>query len=116
MGSDKQDSPYYRGNSGPMRHMKMTPAEAIMYGDRLTVWNAIRLLQAWSPLLHYGQQFLATDDPYRKSLIVGEAAGWLAEQTDSKADDELVALLQELMQTPEAKELVSWIVDYWVEG
>ena len=46
-----------------MPRYEMTPAEVAEYGDRLNVWQAIRLLQTWSPLLEYGQRFLNTADP-----------------------------------------------------
>jgi hypothetical protein len=89
-----------------MPQFAMTPAEEQQYGSTLNIWQAIRLLQAWSPLLGYGQKFLAETDPYKKGLIVAEAAEWLAAQTDSEVDDQLVRHLSEVAKTSEGEQLI----------
>jgi hypothetical protein len=89
-----------------MPQFAMTPAEEEQYGSTLNIWQAIRLLQAWSPLLGYGQKFLAETDPYKKGLIVAEAAEWLAAQTDSEVDDQLVRHLSEVAKTSEGEQLI----------
>jgi hypothetical protein len=85
---------------------EMTPAEAAEYGNTLNIWQAIRLLQTWSPLLAYGQKFVNAIDPYQKGLIVGEAAEWLASKTDSQVDDQLVRHLAEVAKTKEGEQLI----------
>ena len=85
---------------------EMTAAEEQQYGNSLNIWQAIRLLQTWSPLLQYGQKFLATIDPYEKGLVVGEAAEWLASKTDSEVDDQLVRHLSEVAKTSEGEQLI----------
>jgi hypothetical protein len=85
---------------------EMTAAEQQQYGNSLNIWQAIRLLQTWSPLLQYGQKFLATIDPYEKGLVVGEAAEWLASKTDSDVDDQLVRHLSEVAKTSEGEQLI----------
>jgi hypothetical protein len=84
----------------------MTPAEQAEYGNTLNIWQAIRLLQTWSPLLAYGQKFVQAIDPYQKGLIVGEAAEWLASKTDSEVDDQLVRHLAEVAKTKEGEQLI----------
>jgi hypothetical protein len=84
----------------------MTAAETAEYGNSLNIWQAIRLLQTWSPLLAYGQRFVNTVDPYQKGLIVGEAAEWLASKTDSEVDDQLVRHLAEVAKTKEGEQLI----------
>jgi len=85
---------------------EMTSAEEAQYGSSLNIWQAIRLLQTWSPLLQYGQKFLGTPDPYEKGLVVGEAAEWLASKTDAKVDDELVQHLADVAKTDEGERLI----------
>ena len=87
-----------------------TPAEQAQYGNTLNLWQSLMLLQRWSPLIGYGQRFLAEIDPYRKSLIVSEAAEWLASQTQAQADDQLVRMLADLLKTKEGEALVRWIL------
>jgi len=87
-----------------------TPAEAAKYGNALNLWQSLMLLQKWSPLIGFGQRFVNEVDPYKKSIIVGEAAEWLASQTAAQADDQLVRLLSDLLRTKEGEALVRWIL------
>lgn len=87
---------------------EMTAAEQAEYGNTLNIWQAIRLLQTWSPLLAYGQKFVNTVDPYAKSLIVAEALEWLASKTDATVDDQLVRLVSDIAKTKEGEQLVRY--------
>lgn len=92
-----------------------TPAELEKYGASLNIWQQLQLLSAWSPLIGFGQRFVNEADPYRKSLIVSEAAEWLASKTDAKADDQLVRHLAEILKTPQGEALVRFLLSQ-VEG
>lgn len=85
---------------------EMTAAEQAEYGNTLNIWQAIRLLTAWQPLIAYGQRFVQTVDPYAKSLIVAEAAEWLASKTDAQVDDQLVRHLAAVAETKEGESLI----------
>ena len=39
-----------------MPSFEMTAAESAQYGNSLTIWQKLALIQAWSPLLTYAQQ------------------------------------------------------------
>jgi hypothetical protein len=92
-----------------MENYGATPAEMTQYGN-LNLWQSLMLLQRWSPLIAFGQRFVNEIDPYRKSLVVSEAAEWLASQTKAEADDQLVRLLADLLKTPQGENLVRWIL------
>jgi hypothetical protein len=85
-----------------------TPAELEQYGNKLSIWQQIQLLQAWAPLIGYGQRFVNESDPYKRSIVVSEAAEWLASKTNATADDQLVKLLADLLKTKEGESLVRW--------
>jgi len=85
-----------------------TPDELEKYGANLSIWQQLALLQAWSPLIGYGQRFINEADPYKRSIIVSEASEWLASKTDAQADDQLVRLLGDLLKTKEGENLVRW--------
>ena len=87
-----------------------TPAEEAHYGSNLNLWQSLMLLQRWSPLIGYGQRFVGEIDPYKKSIIVSEAAEWLASQTKAQADDQVVRLLSDMLKTKEGEALVRWIL------
>jgi hypothetical protein len=89
-----------------MPKYEMTAAEQQQYGDVLNIWQALRLLQTWAPLVNYAREFVATVDPYKKSLVVAQAAEWLASKTDATADDQLVRHLSAVLKTKEGEELV----------
>jgi hypothetical protein len=91
-----------------MPAFEMTASEQAEYGNSLNVWQALRLLQTWHPLVAYGQRFVQETDPYKKSLIVAEASEWVASKTDAKMDDQAVKLLADLLRTKEGEHLVRW--------
>lgn len=89
-----------------MPQFEMTAQEQAQYGNTLNIWQAIKLLQTWSPLIAYGQRFVQTVDPYAKSLIVSEACEWLAAKTDASLDDHLVRYVSDVLKTKEGEALV----------
>jgi hypothetical protein len=91
-----------------MPQFEMTAAEEQQYGNSLNVWQALRLLQTWHPLVAYGQRFVQEIDPYKKALIVAEASEWVASKTDATLDDQAVKLLANLLRTKEGENLVRW--------
>jgi hypothetical protein len=91
-----------------MPSYEATPEELNQYGAGLSIWQQIALLQAWAPLIGYGQRFVNELDPYKKGLIVAEAAEWLAGRTDAKADDQAVKLIADLLKSPQGEALVRW--------
>lgn len=91
-----------------MPAFEMTAAEQAEYGNSLNIWQALRLLQTWHPLVAYGQRFVQELDPYKKSLIVAEALEWVAAKTEAQLDDQAVKLLADLLRTKEGEALVRW--------
>lgn len=87
-----------------------TPAEEAKYGSALNLWQSLMLLQRWSPLIGFGQAFVNERDPYKRGLIVSDAAEWLASQTQATVDDELVKHLADLLKTAEGERLVRWVL------
>ncbi len=85
-----------------------TADEYAKYGERLTIWQQLALLQSWAPLIGYGQRFINEIDPYKKSLVVSDACEWLASKTSAQADDQLVRLVADIMKTPQGEALVRW--------
>lgn len=91
--------------------IEMTPDEFAKYGSsRLTIWQQLALLQAWSPLLGYGQRFVQEADPYKRSMIIADACEWLASKTDTPLDNELVSNLIPIFKTAEGERFVRWML------
>ncbi len=91
-----------------MPNYEATPAELEKYGGNLSIWDQIRLLQSWAPLVGYAQRFVQTADPYAKAVVVSDAAEWVASKTDAQVDDQLVRMLGDLLKTKEGEALVRW--------
>ena len=91
-----------------MPNYEATPEELQKYGANLSIWEQLRLLSAWSPLIGYGQRFVQTADPYQKAMIASEACEWLAAKTDSQLDDQLVQHVVAVLKTKEGEQLVRW--------
>jgi hypothetical protein len=89
-----------------MPQFEMTAAEEQQYGSTLTIWQALRLLQTWSPLVNYAREFVNAVDPYQKSVVVAQACEWLASKTDSALDDQLVRHVADVLKTKEGEQLV----------
>lgn len=87
-----------------------TADEYARYGDRLTIWQQLALLQKFAPLIGFAQRFAITADPFQRSLVVAECCEWLASQTGSVLDDELVKHLAAVMRTAEGESLVRWVL------
>lgn len=115
IGISHSDGAYSRGAITSRRtHMEpntygATPAEVAQYGN-LNLWQSLMLLQRWSPLLAYGQRYLAESDPYKRALVVSDAVEWLASQTKASVDDELVKRLAAVLKTDAGEALVRWVV------
>jgi hypothetical protein len=78
----------------------------------MTVWEKIRLLQEWSPLVTFIQAFLATNDPHAKSMVAADAAEWAAAKTPgTTVDDELVGHIAAILASPQGEAFLRWIVD-----
>lgn len=92
-----------------------TADEYAKYGATLSIWDQLRLLQAWAPLIGYGQRFVNEIDPYKRGLVVSDACEWLASKTDSPLDDQLVRHLAEVLKTPQGESLVRFVL-LTVEG
>lgn len=89
---------------------EMTPDEVAQYGNSLTIWQKLALLNTFAPLLAFGQRFIGSPDPYAKAVVISECCEWLAGKTDSGLDDELVKHVVALLKTREGENLVRWAI------
>lgn len=116
IGISHSDGAYSRGRITSRRTHLMseqfgaTPAEVAQYGNTLNIWQSLMLLQRWAPLVGYGQRFVNEADPYKRSVIVSEAAEWLASQTKAQLDDQFVRLFADVLKTPQGEALVRFIL------
>lgn len=88
----------------------MDGSENLFGENRLGLWDKIRLLHEWSPVLSYVQEFLATDDVHERSLVVSNFCEWLASKTPgTTVDDELVKHVDAILRTAEGEAMLRWV-------
>jgi hypothetical protein len=79
--------------------------------DTMNIFEKLKLLAEWSPLLTFAQQLASEEDMHAKAVIVSEAMEWVASRTDLEWDDELTSLLSDILVSEEGEALVRWILD-----
>lgn len=85
------------------------------YGAGLSIWDQLRLVQEWSPLLGFLQRLVAETDQFKQGLIIADGLEWLASKSQTKVDDEAVRLISEAVRTPQGEALIRWVISK-VEG
>lgn len=87
-----------------------TADEYAKYGERLSIWQQLALIQKYAPLIGYCQRFVQTADPFKQGLVIAEACEWLASNTGSTLDDELVKHVAAVLRSAEGEALVRWVL------
>jgi hypothetical protein len=77
----------------------------------MNIFEKLRLLAEWSPLLTYMQTLAAEDDIHAKAVIVAEALEWVATRTEIEWDDELASHMSDILVSEEGEAFVRWILE-----
>ena len=77
----------------------------------MNIFEKLRLLAEWSPLLTYMQTLAAEDDIHAKAVIVAEALEWVATRTEIELDDELASHVSDILVSEEGEAFVRWILE-----
>jgi hypothetical protein len=77
----------------------------------MNIFEKLRLLAEWSPLLTYMQTLAAEDDMHAKAVIVAEALEWVATRTEIEWDDELASHVNDILVSEEGEAFVRWILE-----
>jgi len=77
----------------------------------MNIFEKLRLLAEWSPLLTFAQQLAAEDDIHAKAVIVADAMEWVASRTEIEWDDELASHISDILVSEEGEAFVRWILD-----
>lgn len=77
----------------------------------MNLFEKLRLLTEYAPLLTYMQDLVAEEDVHGRAVIAADAARWLAEKTDVTWDEELIELVADILKSDEGEALVRWIIE-----
>jgi hypothetical protein len=73
-------------------------------------------LVSYLPLIPLLQRIAAGGDPVQQSLAIMELLRFGTAKTPTAKDDELLALLEPVMRTPEGEALVRWVAEQLTAG
>jgi hypothetical protein len=73
-------------------------------------------LVSYLPLIPLLQRIANNSDPNARAVAILELLRFGAGRTPSSLDDELLALLEPALRTPESQKLVQWLADKLTAG
>lgn len=82
-----------------------------LYGASLPIFDKLKLLAEWAPLIGRLQGVLNADTPHEQALAIVKTLQWAAGKSSGTAiDDEAVAHLDAVLRSPEGKAFFDWVV------
>ena len=82
----------------------------------MNIFEKIRLISEYAPLLTYLQQLAEADEMTDKVSVAADAAEWIATKTEMEWDDEVVSLVADILRSDEGGALIEWIVERVNDG
>jgi len=82
----------------------------------MTIFDKIRLISEYAPLLTYLQKLSEADEMTDKVSVAADAAEWIATKTELEWDDEVVSLVADILRSDEGSALIEWIVEKMKDG
>ena len=82
----------------------------------MNIFDKIRLISEYAPLLSYLQQLADADEMTDKVSVAADAAEWIATKTELEWDDEVVSLVADILRSDEGAALIEWIVEKIKDG
>lgn len=89
--------------------------ESEEYGA-LPLFDKLRLLAEWMPLVNRIQLIAAAQTPHEQALAVIDAAQWAAGRTGTEIDDEALAHIEAVLKTPEGQAFFEWALKKFEEA
>ena len=77
----------------------------------MNIFEKLKLLAEWSPLLTFAQRLAGEDDMHAKAVIVTEAMEWVASRTEVEWDDELASHISDILVSEEGEAFVRLILE-----
>lgn len=84
--------------------------------DGLSIFDKIKLLTEWSPILAHVQAITAATTPHEQAVAIIDTLQFAAGKTDTPVDDEALQHLENVLMTPEGREAFAWVVTKIAKG
>ena len=81
-----------------------------LYGSNLSLFEKLKLLAEWSPLLGKLQAIVTAPDPHEQALAIIGALEWAAGKTGTAIDDEAMQHIEAILRSDAGKAAFQWAV------
>lgn len=81
-----------------------------IYGANMPLFDKLRLLAEWAPLIGRLQAVMDAKTPHEQSLAVVKALQWAAGKSGTEIDDEATMHIEAVLRSPEGKAAFQWAV------
>ena len=88
----------------------MTPDEIEQEYGSFPLFEKLRLLAEWSPLLSRLQLVATARTPYDQAVAVVSTLQWAAGKSQTDLDDEALRHIEALLKTKEGQEFFDWAI------
>lgn len=80
-----------------------------------SIADKLKILVEWSPVVGLIQSVQSAQDQRAKTLAIVNVLEFLSSKTPVRFDDELLALIEAILLTPEGAALVDWVASLAVQ-
>lgn len=88
----------------------MTPDEIDQEYGAFPLFEKLKLLAEWSPLLSRLQLVAVAKTPHDQALAVVSTLQWAAGKSETSIDDEALRHVEALLKTKEGREFFEWVL------
>ena len=85
-------------------------ADELLYGSNLSLFEKLKLLAEWSPLLGRLQAVISAKDPYEQALAIVAALEWAAGKTGTSIDDQAMEHIEAVLRSDAGKAAFEWVL------
>jgi hypothetical protein len=82
-----------------------------LYGAGMPIFEKLKMLAEWAPLLARLQAVMDAATPHEQALSVVKALQWAAGKSGTTMDDEALFHLESVLKTPEGAAFFKWAAD-----
>jgi hypothetical protein len=81
-----------------------------LYGAGIPLFDKLKLLAEWAPLLGRLQAVMDARDEHEQALAIVKALQWAAGKSGTEVDDEALDHIEAVLKTPEGRAAFAWVV------
>ena len=86
----------------------MADEQVDIYGANLPLFDKLKLLAEWAPLIGRLQEIANAQNPHQQALAVISAVQWAAGKSKTEMDDEALFHLDAVLRSPEGRAFFEW--------